>query len=100
MINIGKTQTRREFIKKSALTSGIIPIVYIKGPSFIHSKTSFDEDAINKFRKSFNGHIILPGDTEYEVKRRVGMMNPMMDKHPALIASCKEMQSNNGELMA
>jgi FAD/FMN-containing dehydrogenase len=92
MINKGKTQTRREFIKKSALAAGIIPIVYAKGPSFIHSRTSFDKDAINKFRKGFNGHIILPGDSEYEMKRRVGMMNPKMDKHPALIASCKDEQ--------
>ncbi len=88
MINKGKTQTRRKFIKQSALAAGIIPLLYANGLSFKTSESPFDKDAINKFRRSINGRIILPSDTEYEVKRRVGMMNPKMDKHPALIVSC------------
>ena len=53
------------------------------------SGSSFDQDAIKKFRKGFSGQIILPGDAEYEAKRWSQVMNPTMDKHPALIATCK-----------
>lgn len=54
------------------------------------SRSSLDQDAIKKFRKSFSGQIILPGDAEYEVKRWSRVINPTMDKHPAIIATCKK----------
>lgn len=92
MIAKGKTKTRREFIKQSTMAAGIIPFLYVSGQSLISPRFPFDKNALNKFRKSFRGQIILPGDTEYEVKRRVRMVNPKMDKHPALIASCKDEQ--------
>ncbi len=36
----------------------------------------------------FTGRIILPEDIEYEARRWSHIMNPTMDKHPAIIAVC------------
>lgn len=51
--------------------------------------TELDKDAITRFIKSFSGNVILPGNAEYEVKRAAGGKNPDMDKHPSIIAVCK-----------
>ena len=49
-----------------------------------------DLDAINKFRASLLGQLILPADQEYEQARRVEYWNPSTDKHPAMIARCAQ----------
>ena len=87
-----KTKTRREFIKQSSIAVGMFPLLYGCGQSFKSSKSSFDPYVINGLRKKFSGQIILPGNVEYEVKRRAGFLNPDMDKHPAIIAVCKNEQ--------
>lgn len=47
-------------------------------------------DAINKFRTSLLGRLILPADQEYDQARRVEYWNPTTDKHPAMIARCAQ----------
>jgi hypothetical protein len=81
-------KTRRVFIKQSAMAAGMLTLLNACGHGFKSWKFPLD-DAINKFRRGFNGHIILPGNIEYETARRTGLSNPEMDKHPSVIAQCK-----------
>src|SRR5882672_4173956 len=85
----GSTKTRREFIKQSAMATGMLTLLSACGQSSKLLKPVPDPDIINSFKKSFSGHIILPGDTEYEMVRRVPWQNPETDKHPAIIGQCK-----------
>jgi FAD binding domain/Berberine and berberine like len=85
-----RIKTRRAFIKQSAMTAAMFPLLFSCGQSSRSSHSSFDSDAIKKFRNKFSGQIILPGDAAYEAKRWSSVINPTMDKHPAIIASCKK----------
>ena len=51
-------------------------------------RNEIDPEAINKFRTSLRGGLILPADQEYDGARRVAYWNPVADKHPAMIARC------------
>jgi hypothetical protein len=82
-------KTRRAFIKQSAMAAGVLTLLNACGHGFKSWKFPLDPDTINKFRKGFNGHIILPNNTEYETARRTLLLDPEIDKHPALIAQCK-----------
>ncbi len=84
-----KIKTRREFIKQSAMTAAVLPLLFSCGHILRTSHSSLDPDAIKKFRKGFSGQIILPGDAAYEGKRWSRVINPIMNKHPAIIATCK-----------
>ncbi|HEU0295845.1 MAG TPA: FAD-binding oxidoreductase [Anaerolineales bacterium] len=53
-------------------------------------RNEIDLDAINKFRASLLGRLILPADQEYDRARRVEYWNPTTDKHPAMIARCAQ----------
>jgi FAD/FMN-containing dehydrogenase len=53
-------------------------------------RNEIDADAINKFRASLLGQLILPADQEYDRARRVEYWNPTTDKHPAMIARCAQ----------
>jgi hypothetical protein len=83
---IATTKTRREFIKQTALATGMFTI--IGGCEQKSWRSLLDPEAIKKFRKRFSGNIILPGDKEYETVRRVPWMNPKTDKRPAIIGQC------------
>lgn len=85
-----KIKTRREFIKQSAMTAAVLPLLFSCGHSLRTSHSSLDQDAIKKLRKGFSGQIILPRDAAYEGKRWSRVINPTMDKHPAIIATCKK----------
>lgn len=85
----GSIKTRREFIKQSALATGMFALISGCRPSHKLLNSPLDPDAISRFRKSFSGHIIVPGDTEYEMARRVRLLNPETDKHPSIIGQCK-----------
>jgi hypothetical protein len=85
-----RIKTRREFIKQSAMTAAMFPLLFSCRQSSRSSNSSFDQDAIKKFRNKFSGQIILPGDAAYEAKRWSRVINPTMDKHPAIIATCKK----------
>ena len=85
-----RIKTRREFIKLSAMTTAAVPLLFSCGQIAGSFGSSFDPDAIKKFRKNFSGQIILPGDAEYEARRWSRIINPTMDKHPAIIAACKK----------
>ena len=49
-------------------------------------ESRLDKAALNEFRTTFAGHIILPDDATYEYAR--GIWNGSIDKHPALIVRC------------
>jgi len=52
-------------------------------------RNEIDPDAINKFRASLLGQLILPADQEYEqARQKAYWKNPTTDKHPAIIALC------------
>ena len=87
-----RIRTRRDFIKLSAMTTAMLPFVFSCKQSSKSSPSKLDIDAINKFRKIFGGQIILPNDTQYDLKRRAGYLNPDFDKHPSIIAVCKNEQ--------
>jgi FAD/FMN-containing dehydrogenase len=84
-----KKRTRREFIKKSAMAAAMVPLLLSCGQNSRSSPSVIDPKRIKRFRKRFGGQSILPGDVEYEKKRWPGFKNPAMDKHPAIIATCK-----------
>jgi FAD/FMN-containing dehydrogenase len=48
--------------------------------------TRIDRSALSPLKGSFSGRLLLPGDEEYEVARRVH--NGMIDRRPAVIACC------------
>jgi len=50
-----------------------------KGPTL-------DEAIVQKFKASFRGELIRPGDAGYDEARKI--YNGMIDRHPALIARC------------
>ncbi len=83
------TKTRREFIKQSAMTAGMLTLLNACGQRIKSRKFPLAPDAINKFQKGFGGHIILPSDAAYEAARRARIVNPEMDKHPVVIAQCQ-----------
>lgn len=49
---------------------------------------TFDEDAVAEFRASLRGELIEAGDEAYDEARTI--YNGMIDKHPALIARCRD----------
>ncbi len=83
-------KTRREFISQSLVASTMFPLLFSCGQSSRSSKSAFDQDAFKRFKSRFSGKIILPRDAEYEAKRWSSIINPTMDKHPAIIAICKK----------
>ena len=52
------------------------------------SATKLDEQAVSAFRAQLRGELIQPSDAHYDETRKV--YNAMIDKHPALIAQCKD----------
>jgi len=88
MIDPGKRKTRREFIKQSTIAAGVIPWLYAFGQSARFSGYPFDKNDLNSFKRKFSGQIILPGDDEYEAKRKARVFHPKTDKHPSIIANC------------
>ena len=45
-------------------------------------------ELINAFKSSLRGKLILPADADYDAARKV--YNGMIDKHPAMIAQCAD----------
>ncbi len=80
--------SRRKFIKQTAMAASMLAFM-----GSCHTSKSFrlpiGSDALKKFKTNFIGRVILPGDAEYEKVRRVLIWNPASDKHPAIIAQCK-----------
>ena len=85
-----KIKTRRAFIRQSAITATILPLLLSCGYSLKTSHSSLSSEVIKKLRKGFSGQIILPGEATYEGKRWSRVINPTMDKYPAIIATCKK----------
>lgn len=61
--------TRRELLKRGALASAALTV------PFIHCRYAhageIDPASVKKFGASLKGHLILPGDKEYESARRL-----------------------------
>ena len=87
-----RIKTRREFIKQSAITTALLPFLGSCGQSSKSFSSVLDKEAVTKFRKNFGGQIILPNDAQYELRRQAGYVNPDLDRHPSLIAICKNEQ--------
>ena len=87
-----RIKTRRDFIRQTAITTALFPFLYSCSQSSKSFSSVLDKDTINKLRKNFGGQIIMPNDAQYELKRHAGYLNPGLDKHPALIAICKDEQ--------
>jgi FAD/FMN-containing dehydrogenase len=81
-------KSRREFLKQSAIASGLVTLFNACGPAVKSSVSSLDPDAINLFRKNFSGSIIIPGDAGYDAARKVRTHNPGTDKFPSIVAQC------------
>ena len=92
MSMLPRIKTRRDFLKQSVISTALLPFLISCGQSSKSFSARLDKDAINKFRKHFRGQIILPNDAQYEIKRQAGYINPSLDRHPALIAVCKDEQ--------
>ena len=82
-----KTKTRREFVRQSVMAAGLLTLR--RGSVFLTAKLAADKEAISKLRSKFSGRLIVPGDPEYDAARKVIEMNPENDKHPAVVAQCK-----------
>ncbi len=50
------------------------------------AKTTLDDAALDTFRQTFSGPILLPGHADYDTVRAI--WNKMYDRKPALIARC------------
>lgn len=82
-----RVKTRREFLKQSAMTAGMLPLFGGGYLSFAGVKSPLDPSAITKLRRSFSGHLVVPGDPDYDTAR-VSSMNPEVDRFPAIVAQC------------
>ena len=45
---------------------------------------------INALKKTIQGKVVLPGDTDYDDARKI--YNAMIDKHPAIIIQCTSVE--------
>ena len=77
--------TRRELLK-ARRARGRGPLVPVHPLPIRARRARSIRRAIKKFGSSLKGHLILPGDKEYESARR--LWNARYDKHPAMIARC------------
>jgi len=77
-------QTRRDFIKKTALTA----IGSMLGPIGVQA-TGFDPKLLSSFADSLAGEVLLESDPKFERSRRVASFNPNTDKRPLLISRCR-----------
>jgi hypothetical protein len=50
------------------------------------SKPAIDAALIDSLKSDFHGHVIMPGDADYDAARRI--WNASIDKHPGAIARC------------
>jgi len=62
--------------------SGNVPAITVSG-----GETTLEAAAVNDFRNSLRGQLLLNGDDGYDHARAV--WNAMINKHPALIARCE-----------
>ena len=58
------------------------------GPPVTSAVSSVEPDAINVFRKSIGGSVLIPGETGYEVARKAVAFNPQTNKFPSLVVKC------------
>lgn len=82
-----KSETRRDFVKKSLLAGAALS--FPTACQFSSDKTSgISSEELDKLRRSLQGRIVLPTDEVYETARKVNAWNPLTDKRPAVIGQC------------
>ncbi len=81
-------KSRRDFIKQVAWAGGMLTLMGSCGQAGKLFRVPIGSDALKRFKTNFKGHVILPGDAEYEKVRRVRFWS-QTDKYPAIIAQCK-----------
>jgi FAD/FMN-containing dehydrogenase len=76
--------TRRKLLNQAALSGAALAAARFG----LAAKVAVDPHAIEKFRASLAGRLIVPGDAAYDGARGVVYVNPANDKRPAMIAKC------------
>ena len=82
---MAKHITRRELLKRGAIAGAALSVTFIHH-RYAHAAGGIDPAAVKSFSASLKGHLLVPGDAEYDSARRV--WNRRYDKHPAMIARC------------
>jgi len=82
---MAKHLTRRELLRQGAIATAALSIPFIHH-RYAHAAGEIDPAITKRFGSSLKGHLIAPGDAEYNSARRV--WNWRYDEHPAMIARC------------
>lgn len=84
-----KRCTRRGFIKGTAVLAGLPGGVVCGGGGHPGAaRTPVSPDALEGLRAKLKGRLVLPGDSLYEVARKVFYWNPKTERKPAAIVQC------------
>jgi hypothetical protein len=74
--------TRRDFFKQSLPAAGLVELT----SGCRHLGATGGE--IEKLRGKVKGQVIVPGDSEFELSRRVFYWNSKTERHPQVIVKC------------
>jgi FAD/FMN-containing dehydrogenase len=79
--------TRRQLLKRAALAGSAltVPFIYRR---YAHAAGEIAPVVVEKFRASLKGWLIIPGDKNYDLARRIYTWNASTEKRPALIVKC------------
>jgi len=77
--------TRRELLKRGAIAGAALAVPFIHH-RYAQAAGEIDPAITKGFGSSLKGHLIVPGDAEYNSARRV--WNWRYDEHPSMIAQC------------
>src|SRR5215471_10791732 len=56
--------------------------------TLLKRQSNLDPSELARFREKLKGRLILPGDRDYDLARRVASFNPTSDKQPQMIVRC------------
>jgi hypothetical protein len=87
MVNLHSHQSRRQFIKRTLATTGVLaasPDSWGRSAQRRHVESG----AIATLRSRLKGRLVLPTNADYEVARRVYFWNPDTERRPALVVQC------------
>jgi hypothetical protein len=87
-MNLHTRQNRRQFIKRTIVTTGALGLTTAFRRLQIHDRSQVDSAALAKFRARLKGRLVLPTDPGYEAARRIYFWNPDTERRPALVARC------------
>jgi hypothetical protein len=67
--------TRRELLKRGAIAGAALSVTFIHH-RHAHAAGGIDPAAVKSFSASLKGHLLVPGDAEYDSARRVSQRRP------------------------